>query len=65
MFGVTVPAYRWSAVLFVDRPTEKWVMVSDPPVACGKEMVVVGCTEDPETVQPELDRSTATRAYEV
>ena len=62
MLGLTVPLYRMSAVELVDRPTDQCVVVSDPPVACGKVMSVVGWTDDPLTVNPVEVLSSVARA---
>lgn len=44
MFGVTIPEYRIFPVPLDAVPIEKCVAVSEPPVACGNEIMEVGTT---------------------
>jgi hypothetical protein len=44
------------------EPMEKFVIVFDPPEHAGKLIVPAGETEFDVTVQPAVDRETATRA---
>lgn len=66
IFGVTVPEYRIVVAPDVATPTEKWVIVLEPPVAAGKAIVATGLVEAAEeAVHPPVVLATDCRAYEV
>jgi len=65
ILGDTVPLYRSFPAPLDAVPTAQCVAVSVPPVAAGKLISAAGETLLFVTVQPDPDRATATRAYDV
>lgn len=65
MFGETAPLYSSFPAPLDAVPTPKCVAVSVPPDASGNVIAAAGATELFVTVQPDPDRATATRAYDV
>jgi hypothetical protein len=63
IFGLIAP----EAIMLLETPVpiEAWVAVSDPPVAVGKVISATGEALLAETDQPEPERATVTRAYDV